>query len=476
MKGLSKALASWFVCFVLAMGAAFANNTANQTDQLSPVLPETGLPFRVVIEQANFQLPVGFHSGVVGLYKGLWIFIAGRLNGMHGFGSDPFPSEAQNRTIYVVNPLTGVVVSRSLMDPSSGLNPQQIDTLSVTSPQGYQEDNTLYISGGYGIDTATGTFSTKPVLTAIYLPGIVKWVTEPGNSGHSVIKNIRQIYNPIFQIAGGKMAKLGNLTQLIFGQNFLGVYTDNSNGVYSEQVRQFQLRDVNGQFFVDIYPSKPYNPDPNFRRRDLNVLPALLNNKNHLQYGFIAYAGVFTLASGVWTVPVVINEAGDPTMANPNLPTTFKQAMSQYVCASTGLYSRKYMSMYHLFFGGISYGFYSNGVFQTDSEIPFINQVTTIQMDKNGHFTQYLMSSQYPVIPSTPPHPGNPLLFGAGAYFIANNILQYPNAVINLDNIRKPTVIGHIVGGIQSTLANTNVISDSSASPHVFKVTLVPTQ
>jgi len=486
MKALSKTLA-FLLVLIVGIGTSSAktssvktssiNSSPNQTDQLSPVLSAAGLPFRVIIEKTNFQLPVGFHSGLVGVYKGLWIFIAGRINGLHGFGiSNNFPADAQNTSIYVVNPTTGLVTSRSLKDSSSGLTQQQIDTLTVTSPQGYQEDNTLFMSGGYGVDTATGTFGTKPVLTAIYLPGIVEWVTQPGNKHYSVANNIRQIYNPVFQIAGGEMFKLGNITQLVFGQNFDGDYTDGSNGNYSDQVRQFQIKRDDGQFSVAIYNAKPNNPDPSFRRRDLNVVPALLNNNNHLQYGLVAYAGVFTTSSGVWTVPVVINDTSDPMMADPNSPTTFKQAMNQYVCATASLYSRKYMSMYHIFFGGISYGFFSNSVFQTDSEIPFINQVTTVQMDKNGNFTQYLMDSQYPVIPSTGSNPGNPLLFGAGAYFIANNILQYPNTVISLDNIRKPTVIGYIVGGIQSTLPNTNVNSDSSASPYVFKVTLVPTR
>ncbi len=475
MKGLSSKLSYLLIYFALGAGAASANTTNNQTDDLSPVLPAAGLPFRVVIEKANFQLPSGIHSGVVGKYNGLWIFIAGRTNGMHGFGPDPFPVSAQNTSIVVINPATGHVSSRSLTEPASGLNQQQIDTLSVTSPQGYQEADTLYMTGGYGVETTTGTFGTKPMLTAIYLPGIVEWVTEPGNRNHSVIKNIRQLYNPVFQITGGKMAKLGNLMQLIFGQNFTGVYTGGSNGDYSEQVRQFQIRDINGQLAADVYPAKPYTPNPNFRRRDLNVLPTLLNNNNNLQYGFVAFSGVFTEATGIWTVPVVINETGDPAMANPASSTTFKQAMNNYVCASASLYSRKYASMYNLFFGGLSYGFYSSGAFQTDPEIPFINQVTTIKMDKNGNFTQYLMDSQYPVIQSTQSNPGNTLLFGAGAYFITDNIHLYPNRVISLDAIRRPTTIGYIVGGIASTLPNTNVITDSIASPYVFKVTIMPT-
>ncbi len=477
-----------FVCF-----ACNANTTSNQTDELSPVLPQIGLPFQVTIEQASFQLPIGLHSGMVGSYKGQWVFIAGRNNGLHGFPPTPppdsppaFPTSGQNINILVVDPKTGQTFSRSLNDPTAGLTAQQIESLSVTSPQGYQSSNTLYMTGGYGYNSSTGSLDTKPILTAIYLPGIVKWVMNP-TVGNSVGKNIRQLYNPVFQIAGGEMFPLGNLTQLVFGQNFTGYYYDpgtgpGTTGVYSEQVRQFQIVDANGQLAVNVYPSRPSNPDPNLHRRDLNIVPVILDN-NANQYGLVAYAGVFypytnPVSPGVWTVPVLIQETGNPIMADPNAATTFKQAMNQYVGATASLYSKKDKSNYTIIFGGMSYGYYQNDTFQTDPEIPFLNQVTTIKMDQNGSFTQYLMDSQYPTILASTlnlTHPSNPLLFGAGAYFIPSNLLQYPNKVISLDAIRKPTVLGYIVGGIASSLPDTNTPeTDSQASPYVFKVTLTP--
>jgi hypothetical protein len=59
----------------------------------------------------------------------------------------------------------------------------------------------------------------------------------------------------------------------------------------------------------------------------------------------------------------MIDDMGNPTMADPASSNSFKQAMSNDVSASVGLYSRKYTSMYHIFLGGISYGFFTNGVF-----------------------------------------------------------------------------------------------------------------
>ena len=473
MKSLS--LVSMLVCFALETGTLFANTTANQTDDLSPILPESGLPFRVVIEQANFQLPVGIQGGVFALYKGLWVFIAGRTNGVHGFDlQGNFPPSEQNTAIYVVNPKTGTTYSRSLYDPSSGLSQRQIDILSVATPQSYQEGGTLYMTGGYGIDTQTGLYETKPFLTAINIPGIIKWVTQPGNDYQSVAQNISQLADPLFQITGGTMFKSGNLTLLMFGQNFQREYTGESNGIYSNQIRRFQIHSDHGRINVTPFASLPENPDPNYRRRDHNVLPVLFNQNNLLKYAFVAFSGVFTIDTGVWTVPVMIYENGSSVMADPSLPSTFKQAMNQYTCASVGLYSKKQKNMYNLFFGGISYGYYANGVFTTDAEIPFINQVTTIKMDNAGSFTQYLMNTEYPTIYSSTVNPGNQLLFGANAYFIPNTILSYPNGVISFDAIRKPTEIGYIVGGIASTQTFTNTIADSFGSPYVFKVTLVP--
>ena len=142
-----------------------------------------------------------------------------------------------------------------------------------------------------------------------------------------------------------------------------------------------------------------------------------------------------------------------------------------------GIHSRKEANSYTVLMGGIGFGYFANGVFQTDVELPFINQVTTIKCDTNGVFSQYLMNAEYPVIPSTGSNPGNPLLFGANATLIpAEGLPAYKNGVLKYDKLgRNPIVVGYIVGGIQSTLPNTNVSSDSAASPYIFKVTLVPT-
>ena len=132
--------------------------------------------------------------------------------------------------------------------------------------------------------------------------------------------------------------------------------------------------------------------------------------------------------------------------------------------------------MYTVLFGGISYGFFTNGVFQTDPDFPFINQITTIKIDKNNRFQQYIMDATFPTIISQQSNPGNTLLFGAETTFIpAQQVPTLAKDIFDFDSLgRRRRLLGYIVGGIQSTLPNTSTTSDSAASPYIFKVWIVP--
>jgi hypothetical protein len=454
----------------------------NQTPTVSPILSGSDLPFRVSIESADFSLPSGLHSYVSATYGGKWLLLAGRTNGMHDFNDDDnnFPPRKQNTTVYVVDPARQTVSSKSLADPRSGLTQRQIDLLSVTSPQAYQVGTTLYMTGGYGVDTATGRFSTKDALTAIYVPGLMHWVEEVV-ANETAAQYIRQTFDPIFQVTGGYMTQgPRNVTLLIFGQNFEGFYVPSASGVYTQQVRRFRIVDdgvtlsFSPKALVDTL-STPIPPNPHYRRRDLNVVPVVTVTRGLPVSSWVALSGVFTLPGGAWTVPVSISPLGVPSMADPSLPGTFKQGMNNYVAPTLGLFSTS-GNMYTVVMGGISFGYFANGVFQTDGELPFINQVTTIRIDPQGGFTQYLMDAEYPVIRSTESNPGNPLLFGAGAQFFPSTPLpMFDNGVLQLERLgTAPVVVGYIAGGIQSTVPNTAQRSDSAASPYIFKVTLIP--
>jgi len=445
----------------------------NQTPDVTPVLSEKGLPFRISIEQAGFSLPSGLQSYVAATFGGRWLMLAGRINGLHGFGSDSFPANQQNTTVFVVDPVQQTVFTRSLTAPGSGLTQAQVDLLSVTAAQSYQLVNTLYITGGYGVDTASGDFSTKDALTAIDVPALIQWVVD-ALPGDTAAQHIRQVHDPVFQVTGGEMRLgAGGVTLLMLGQNFVGDYVGSSNGTYTEQVSRFRIVDDGTSLSVVHRAPLPAAPDPDYRRRDLNVVPRIHDGNDA---GWTALAGVFTPTTGMWTVPVDIATDGTPSMPDPMATDTFKQAMNGYATANFGTYSQAAGAMYTVLLGGISFGYFADGAFTTDAELPFINEVTTIRRGDDGNLSQHLMSGEYPVILSTGSNAGNPLLFGAGAHlFAADGLPVYANGVVDLDQLgTSPRIIGYIAGGIMSTLANTNTQSDSAASPYIFKVTLTP--
>jgi len=464
--------------FIILLSPCFIFG-ANQTPTLSPVLINANLPknkqlpFQIKIEQIDFQLPVGIQTGASGVYKNKWLFLAGRINGLHGFDSsnNNFPKNKQNFDIYVVDINEKTVESRSLHDPQSGLTKEQIETLAVTAPQYYQNGNTLYMTGGYGADN-TGSFSTKPILTAMNVPGLMDWVINK-NTSQTASQFIRQISNPIFKVTGGIMNQVGNNpTLLMLGQNFQGPYNDTSNGIYTEQVRKFFIIDDGVNLSVNILP--PSTPDENYRRRDLNIVPIVKKVNNQNVFGYVALAGVFTPGSGIWTVPIEITSDGIPSMADPNLDSTFKQGMNIYRSSTLRMFSDVNKQMYIVIFGGITFESYTNGQFVTDSEIPFTNQVTVVKIDKDNKYNQYLLNTTFPIIQSHGTNPGNTLLFGTGSCFIpATNLLSYENGVFDLDYLEnKQTTVGYIVGGIQSTVPNTTSQLDSAASPYIFRVSI----
>ncbi len=505
--------------FLLTAGFCYSQcpPCTNQTANITPPLPEDSLPYRVRVEQANFMLPAGLHSFVFAIYKGDWLFIGGRTNGLHNVNntdpsSNAFPVTQQNTVVYVFNPETQETYSRSLYEHSGKLSQAQVDLLSVTNALFYQTSNkrTLYLVGGYGFDTASQTMGTKPALTAIDIPNLIKWVKDPSHA-KSAAECIRSSFHPLFQLTGGVMWQSNEHQPflLAFGQNFGGNYVETSNGLYSQQIRPIQILDNGKNVSVQAYD--PPEPLPTYRRRDLNVVPIVKKKGCSLTMSYTALSGVFTPAfnndnPGAWTIPIEIDPNGSSQMLDPNNPDTLAQSMNNYSCANAGLYSQKTNTMYTLLFGGISGAIISDGsncsmdadpqnncctawvpapgnVFTVCCNLPFTNDITTIEIDTNGIYRQYIMREKYPIIPVTPiPCPGysppanTQFWFGANAVFIPNEKMPtYPNGVIALDKLSKtPTFIGYIVGGIASTVTDTNCTTDTQASNYIFKVTITP--
>lgn len=113
---------------------------------------------------------------------GKWLIVGGRTNGLHAFTQssnngttappNAFPVANANRMLWVIDPATGSSWSAAL----DGLAPAIADSFSATNAQSVQEGNTLYIIGGYGLDTKKKQMTTFGMLNAIQVDETIKAV------------------------------------------------------------------------------------------------------------------------------------------------------------------------------------------------------------------------------------------------------------------------------------------------------------
>ena len=154
--------------FAWASLFGFAAVADNQTPTTTPItVGGQSLPFGLKLQRVDTggKLPT-LQSFAAAQYGNLWVMLGGRTNGLHNFSSDPlenFPPSEQNRRVWVIDPTTWQVWSRSIKD--SGLTGDQVDQLSATNYEHDTIGDTLYVVGGYGYERSSKKFVTFPVMT-----------------------------------------------------------------------------------------------------------------------------------------------------------------------------------------------------------------------------------------------------------------------------------------------------------------------
>ncbi len=469
---------------VVAVGAVCAGlffgsvtHAANQTPTVTPVI-NGGLGFDIQLQAYDMgQTPVPtLHSFAAGEVDGKWVIIGGRTNGMHGFeniGVLNFPEASANREVWVIDPVSKQTWSRSIEGAGGGFTTVEVASLSTTNNQFEQVGDTLYMTGGYGVSDVGSLFDfeTFDVLSAVDLPGLADWVM---NGTGTAKDHVRQISDPMFKVTGGAMYELGGQMQLVFGQDFDGVYTPGSNGAYTNQVRRFTIVDDGTN--LSVASATATTPLPEYRRRDLNVFPVISpDGGGGVEESIVALSGVFTPSFGAWTVPVEIGAIGEPTMDDPNDAATFKQAMNGYHSAKLGLFSEAGGDMIEMLFGGITFAEYDEvgDTLITDNGLPNTRQISAVQIDETGAYSQHYMGE----FPEVLDGEGNPIRFGSNAeFFLADGIETYDNGVIKQDLLSPGDLLGWIYGGIAANAPHVrqNPEGLSAATNLIWAVTYQP--
>ena len=473
-------------------------------------------PYSVKVKQlegrsATFPTLQSFSAGHTS--DGQWLLLGGRTNGLHKFTPNSkknFPAAHQNSRVWVYDPKLDRSWSRSLAQ--SGLNASKQLSLSTTNAQQLQQGEVLFRVGGYVYDAANQTFSTRNRLSAINIDNLAVWAkretkrvpkqTVLSVAGEAMQVNKQQTH--FFAVTGGELlaGEQSNQALLTFGQDFQGGYTFGSNGIYTEQVRNFSILYDPKKGKLDYKVNSVSAPDQNrYHRRDLNIVNQLQIGKNgELARQGLALGGVFYKGEGVYTVPAEIDLlTGEPTMTDANNKSTFRQAVNQYSAANLGLYSRSNDEQTNLIFGGISAvilnpqgdPYYVNP--DRDPNLafsyPFTSQIAALKHKADGNWKQSLAGS----FPSLKNAHGQSLTYGASSAFMPlaegedKRVSYLADGILDLDRLRSlsepgaPVHVGYVVGGIESQVAdNFNDLSTygnsnyTVASGEIFKVFITP--
>ncbi len=419
----------------------------------SAALGQNSFNYSVQLSQVDIPAMPGIHSYVHAQHNGKWLFIGGRLDGIHA--RQPFNafSQSQNNTnIYVADVASGQVWSA----PVAGLQTNLAEQLQSTNMCFYQDNDTLYIVGGYAFSVSANNHITFPYLATVKVSGLIDAVIN----GLEITPYFKQISNTNFAVTGGQLGKINNTFYLVGGHNFNGRYNPMGNPTYTQtytnQIRKFTVNNSGTQLSYANYDT--ITDAVHLHRRDYNLIPQIFQGNTP---GYTISSGVFQSNVDLpYLYPVDISENGYTPI------TSFSQYLSNYHSAHASMYDSLSNINYTLFFGGISQYYYQNGVMVQDNLVPFVKTISLLTRNSDNMLHEF----QLPV--------EMPLLQGAGSEFIVNQNLPYISSdVVNLNLIAQDTIVlGHIVGGINSTAINAfsnNQTGLTTASSSIYRVSLI---
>lgn len=418
------------------------------------ILIFSGIPFLLVAQQ-NFGISIQtssvtamppVHSGAFAVANGKWIFVGGRIDGLHLMQSNQaFPPHGRNDSIYVVDPNTNVAQAVD----ASQLPVSVYEAICSANMQFYQDGNYLYLLGGYGKAATQNNWLTFHSLVSIDLNCLLNNIAL----SNPISSCFLQVIDSNMAVAGGALEKIDSTYYLVFGHRFDGRYARNTSlgsftQTYTHEIRKFEIFNDGISLAINNYHAE--TDTNNFHRRDLNVVPQIFPNGD---YGCTAFGGVFQKNADLpFLTPIDIR--ADTTIHQ----SVFNQNLSQYTSALMPVFDSSSNSMHTVFFGGMS--LYTldtvSGSLIQDTLVPFVNTISRVSRDANGNLTEF----QFPV--------HMPALLGSNAFFIPKDSAPLIHErIVNLNSLGNLTHVGYIVGGIESDLPNiADLDPESMSRPH----------
>lgn len=404
--------------------------------------------FTLQINEVSASNAPSIHSTAVAQHDGLWLFVTGRVDGLHRlFGGEAFPADMQNNEIIVYDPGADQKWAASLDELSDVV----ADPLRTTNGQFWQDGERLYLFGGYGYENATAEKITFGVLTAIDVPGMISAV----QNATALAPHIRQMpSDDRLKVAGGHLIRLDGTYHLVGGNRFDGEYLGGFTQTYTEADRTFTIGDNGSTLALLNYAE--ISDATNLHRRDVNVSPVVLDDGSE---GFALFGGVFrTDAVLPYRNPVYFNGS---TMT---VDTAFEAQFGHYTSPVLPIYDADPAAnlMHSVFFGGMNQFYYdeTGELIEEDVLVPFVDDVTMITRDQAGSTTEMVLPYTLPALLGT-----------NAALFLNPSLPKYDNGVIKLRELAGQTLLGHVVGGIESDMPNAGWMDGNTlATNRLFEI------
>lgn len=441
------------------------------------------LPFSVQLtEKAGASLPAlhSYSSARSGRYV---LLLGGRVGGLHGFGDskDNFPRGTANTRAIVLDPAAGKVLGS--VDLTEALPPELAGPLTATNQEFTQVGTDLYVVGGYGKDLTTSRNTTFGSLIRVDVHGLVDAIQK-----QAAIRPFFRAHpsaDDRLKVTGGGLRQHAGVFYLVFGQDFTGDYSVQNRDYnraggqfqkYTEKVRVFTLNgDLSIQQLNQI--DAGYDASLPYHRRDLNLVDVVHSDGTP---GAVVYGGVFKAGQVAGhTAPIDLFFGDSVASASLTLNATFHQGLSHYDCAQVTVFDSVSKSSFTTLFGGISQYHYDAAqqalvLDQVDlargvDGLPFIDTVSTIERAADGTYSQFIQPIQLPG------------LLGTDAQFLPSSTLStgqmFENGVIQLAGLTGPTLVGHVLGGIEAFGPYSGLVAkppSTQASGRLFEVHVTP--
>ena len=420
------------------------------------LLAQPSFPYRIQLDPVSVPGLNGLHSYAFAQHQGDWLFIGGRLDGIHARQPfNAFPASMNNTFMRVLNPSTGQSWSMSVDSLPVALREQ----FQSTNLNYYQHGDSLVLVGGYGYSSTAADHITHPRLTVVSVSGLIGAI----KNNRSPNPHVLTLNDARFAVTGGQLGKLGENYVLVGGHRFDGRYNP-MNGpsftqTYTNEIRRFAIQQNNGQLNVLKYQAQ--NDLQHLHRRDFNLVPQRFADGS---MGYMLSTGVFQQAADL---PFLYNIDIDAAGYHPRM--AFQQLLSHYHSAHFSFFDSTSSHNHTIFFGGMAQYFYQNDSMVQDNRVPFINTISRVTRDQNDS----LFEAKLPIT--------MPALLGASAEFIPNEALNFTTSELLLlgSSSADTLLVGHIYGGLSSVSPNPfsfNQTSTTAAASSLYAVRLIRNQ